>query len=647
MPNPALERMRQAARARASQHVEAPPSRRVVAALDQAFGATFGEGYGGDSDGFVVDSPELMRVVDLPRRTWTKRTDLQQLVDLLTQEYKTPQGTQELRVIQAILLETLFDVGGAVGFVGVGKGKTLATFLASRVVGAKRPMLLVPAKLRKKTERDFEELREHWQEGVRPEIVSYAKLGVVSGAQLLEESKPDLIIADEVQALSNSTASRSKRFVRYCQEHEPKLFLLSGTLTSRSLMDFHHFLALALGIEAMPLPAPRKEAKVWARAVDEKVVSRARPGALRLLLPPKEKPSLKNVRLAVGRRIRETPGVVATTTESVEVPIIIEPFHPKLPRAILHHFENLIQRKTTPIGEEAFPQDIYRHARTLANGFYYRWDPAPPRPWSIARSAWKSFANNILEMGDLAPPLFRAKAGVFEAFGKTEEEAFEALSVELDDPDYGLRDAKKEQLLEEMQCTAMYFDSELQVANGVRYGQLKDDGVLKAWQDIRKTFTPNSVPEWVTTSILQEALERDTGHSLIWVEHRATAAMLSKLSGLPYYGRLGMSEKGDFIGDHKKGSAILSIAANAEGRNLQHFSHNLVINPPASGKIWEQLLGRTHRPGQKADTITVEVMLGHPTITGQLVQARRDARFIQSTTGQPQKLLLADFTTDL
>jgi hypothetical protein len=448
---------------------------------------------------------------------------------------------------------------------------------------------LVPAKLREKTHRDFASLRDHWQEGAPIEVMSYEWLGRANAADFLEDFKPDLIMGDEVQALSNPRAARSRRFVRYCAEHSPKLMLLSGTLTSRSLMDFHHLLALALGASAMPLPAPREEARVWARAVDEKVKGRARPGALRFFLPAKTKPSLANIRQAIGARIQQTRGVVATTTESVDVPIHVDTFAPELPELITYHLDNLSKLKVAPDGQEALPQDVYRHTRTLAAGFFYQWKPPPPKPWAIARSAWKSYAQDILDQEDPR------------------------------------------------------FDSELQVANGVRNGLLNDGGVLEGWQHLRDTFTPNSVPVWLSEDVLREVLKRDTGNSLIWVEHRAVGYKLAELTGYPYFGRLGLAEDGRSIEDHKSGSAILSITANAEGRNLQHFNHNLVVTPPASGRTWEQLIGRTHRPGQ-VETVTFDVNTGP--MASQFAQAFKDARFIQATTGQPQKLLLADVLSD-
>jgi hypothetical protein len=569
---------------------ETAPSRRILGALDRAFGASTGEGYEGEAHGFVHNTPEVDRILKLPRTDWRTRSDLDDLVDLLTAEFKTPGGAMRLRPIQAVTLESLHDHAGTFGAIGVGEGKTLISFLAPTVMKAARPLLIVPAKLKLKTEREFSELRKHWIEISTPTIVSYEWLGRVNAETFLDDLEPDFIAADEAHKLKNPRAAVSRRFVRYGMKGTATMLVMSGTVANRSLLDFHHLLALTVGVEGMPLPAPREEAKTWAAAVDEKVNGRARPGALRFFLPPKAKPSLANIRAAVGKRIHETPGVVNTTRKSVEASIIVDTFNPTLPGIVEHHLHNLTANKTAPNGDEALPSDVYRHARTLCSGFFYQWDPPPPRDWCIARAAWKNYARDVLEEEDER------------------------------------------------------FDSELQVANGVRRGVLEDGGALARWQAVRDDFKPNAVPVWLTTSILEEALEHDTGRSIIWVEHIATGIKLSEMSGLPYFHRLGLTSEGAFIGDHKGGSLIASIAANAEGRNLQRYAHNLIITPPASGRTWEQLLGRTHRPGQQADEVMVDVMLGSPTIAEQMRQAIKDARFIAATTGQAQKLLQADFS---
>ncbi len=70
-----------------------------------------------------------------------------------------------------------------------------------------------------------------------------------------------------------------------------------------------------------------------------------------------------------------------------------------------------------------------------------------------------------------------------------------------------------------------------------------------------------------------------------------------------------------------------------------------MITPPGSGKTWEQLIGRTHRHGQTADEVEIEIMIGHPSIARTFDQARKDATYIGSITGAPQKLEISDMVS--
>ena len=64
----------------------------------------------------------------------------------------------------------------------------------------------------------------------------------------------------------------------------------------------------------------------------------------------------------------------------------------------------------------------------------------------------------------------------------------------------------------------------------------------------------------------------------------------------------------------------------------------LFTSPLTSGKAWEQALAREHRPGQTADDVIVHVYLGCRETWWAFWNARRDARYIESTLGQRQRL---------
>lgn len=539
-----------------------------------------------ETRGIVGFTDDFRRIDDLPRVTYGPP-----MVDELTEAYGI--GTMKLRPLQATALEILHDCRGLLGSLPVGSGKTLITFLAGAVLGAKRPLLLVPAHLREKTDRDFAALAKHWQ-AEPPTVITYSWLSRIDQAEWLEGFAPDLVMADEAHRLRRPGSACTRRVFRYLRENLDVVFAaLSGTLIGRSLMDIHKLSALTLGVENMPLPQSERECKLWARAYDEKVEIRAAPGALGMLLEPGLSPSLGNIRKAVGKRIFQTPGTLAHYEDDVPASITINPMRWPMPVECKPYVSKLLDLHEAPNGDECTPADVYRHLRSLAMGFYYEWDPTPPWEWLDARRHWKRYAREILAA---ANPLY---------------------------------------------------DTELQVANAAKAGLL-DVSYWNEWAKVKGTYTGESVPRWISDDTIDRIVETvGSDPVVVWVEQIAVGEYLAELTGWPYYHKLGRDSSGRFIDDHGEGPMIASIASNHEGRNLQKWSRALVLTPPASGKIVEQMLGRMHRPGQKADEVHFDVIVPHARIRQQFRQAVRDCELVRDTTGQPQKLLIADWTKEL
>ena len=130
---------------------------------------------------------------------------------------------------------------------------------------------------------------------------------------------------------------------------------------------------------------------------------------------------------------------------------------------------------------------------------------------------------------------------------------------------------------------------------------------------------------------------------IVWCEHRFFAVRLSQMTGVVYYGANGCTETGESITSVKPGKPIIaSIQANATGRNLQMFSENLITSCPTSAQTLEQLIGRTHRDGQEADEVTVDILLGCREHREAFDRALDGARAAADVLGHDQKLLLAD-----
>jgi hypothetical protein len=543
----------------------------------------------------VTNSGELRRIAALPRRDWGGQ-DYEDLTPLL----KTHAGTMQLRPVQNAALHELYTMRGLLAPIRVGGGKTLISLLAPEVMEAERPVLVVPAKLVRKTQDEAKSLEAHFS---FPHILimSYEKLGREQYAKWLEQQEPDLIIADECHKLKNPKAAVTRRFIRYMLANPSTVFCgMSGTVTKRSLRDYAHLAEWALG-DGSPLPLKWPILEEWCDALDERVdgLRRLGPGALECLYDNSERlqarsDALGTARRTFRRRMVETPGIVTTEESPIDASLTVEALHDDYPRvSVLAAFKTLREFWETPDGWPiSDAATLWRHARELACGFYYVWDPRPPQGWLEARKDWCRWVRWILSNN-------------------------------------------RRQL-----------DSELQVTNAVKAGHYTQAAeALHRWESVRDTFEPRTRPEWLDSGLVRHAckwFKRDDGQGIIWVEHVAFGKALEALTGPgTYYGAQGLNSRGEPI-EAATGPVIASVAANSEGRNLQHHSRNLVISCAPNGALWEQLLGRTHRDGQEADEVTVDAYCGCLEMWTGFEQARADARYIEDSTGQPQKLNVAD-----
>jgi len=567
----------------------------------------------------VERTSEITRIAALPRRAWSDEAAAR-LAALLTQELKTPVGTMALRPVQAIALYEAMETRGLFGPIRVGGGKTLLTLLLPLVLEAKRPVLLLPAALVEKTWRDAGTLKEHWRLPTNVQIVSYEMLGLVQSAQKLDYIRPDLIVADECHYLKNHRAGRTRRVMRYMREHPETPFIgVSGTVMKGSIRDFAHLLRWALK-EAAPIPVTEDEIGTLADALDEKVnpLGRRRPEVLfelevpatagdrgrelAQLLAAHERDDLTRARQAFQSRLLETRGVVASSrTDGVACSLRVAALEYEPSAVTAEHVQSMwhgvkdahgayvVPPWTTPDGwtfSEAIEFRMY--LRQLALGFHGVWDPRPPPEWLEARRNWAAFVREVLA-----------------------------------------------------ESTAL--DTELQVVNAVDAGRLSTR-TLGAWRAVRDTFTIQPKDIWHDDAALQACatwMKREKG--IVWCEHRFFARRLAELTGATYYGANGVSESGASITVVEPGAAIIaSVQANATGRNLQMFSTNLVTSCPPSAQTLEQLIGRTHRDGQMADEVTVDILLGCREHADAFDRALDGARAAADVLGHDQKLLLSD-----
>lgn len=540
---------------------------------------------------------ENKRIADLPVCTY-------EAVDL-TDLFKKPSGAMRLFPLQNKALQACKDANGGVLLLGCGVGKTLISFLLAPQMGKTRPLLLVPASLRDKTFVEAKKYAEHFDFPM-PEVLNYEALSRATGLTKLADYAPDLIICDEAHMLKDLSSTRTGRLGRYLLENEAcSLVVMSGTLFNKSLADFAHLSDWALA-ENSPVPRNARDVDAW----DALLVGAADEYIAALFKPMYEFGQSRSAREAIFKRLSASKGVVLTTDEAVpsslqisirkcEVPkelrtIINEALAGDSPMADLLESFGLESIESIEACQHLWenPDSFMLHALSqLMSGLLYFWEwegNEPDTEWLTARKAWRKAVNSILEMdfdGIDSPQL------VFDNFLELPQQVVEM-------------------------CGEAY---ELWLAN-------KD-----------KAQPPRGVA-WISDYLvddIEEWYHAQKEPVLIWVDSIALGERLSDRLSIPYHGG------GVEFDTNVARSAVVSIASHGTGKNLQMWSNNLVVAAMSSPHIWEQLLARTHRNGQLADTVRFTVY-GHSIFGSSFNKALYLSRVISDTTGQTQRLCYAD-----
>lgn len=516
---------------------------------------------------------------------------------------------------QAIMLYEAFHQKGLFASAGVGAGKTLVSYLLALILGAAVPLLIVPGSIADKTHEEFADLSRYWQAPrPLPQVITYEKLSNPGAALLLCDCakcagagvepatpggiRPTHVFADESDRFRDPSAACTRRMGRFMSRHPATFYAgMTGTAWRKSIKNSAPQLIWALKWGA-PVPLSYVDMQEWSEALDLSSRNAPRdPGALAWLagIDPKSVPTyserLEIAADAFKARLLETPGVVQTRGQSCDQPLHIRllkaPEDPTLDAAF-HHFR---ATQTTLDGwAVADPLSAMKHANEMACGFYYFWQPRPPKAWLEARTAAARFvAEKIAASGRRGRPL----------------------------------------------------DSQAPV-----YREFPNEPVLLAWKAMEPTFIPNTVARPITASVLGYAVSwiKTNGPALIWVQHDYVGTALSAMSGVPYFGSKGKDSSGRYIGKHSpKLSAIVSLKANSRGRNLQGWHKNLVVGPPQAATDWEQgICGRTHRQGQTRP-VHIDVIISCAENLRAVEKAYAEAEWVRSRGGATGRLLIAQY----
>jgi len=553
------------------------------------------------------------------------------------------------------------DLGprGLLGPIGVGHGKTGISFLIPEVVrrltGDVRALLIVPPDLVRKTEVDYAWWARRFR-FPRPTILSMGKLSHPSATSIFEQIRPNIIIIDEAHRFASMDSARTKRLIRWVVEHRDTLCVfMSGTLTSKSMQDYRHLAELALR-DCVPMPSDQIDLELWQSLID--VGGTPNYNAKKAMLPlinwhreRQDKPLVKagGVTKALARdafsdRLRACPGVVATSGSSCDAALVIRKWKVDAPPSweeACEQFDNEDGNWEMPDGEEVVDALSAGRAKTqLSSGYYTRWvwpircgvchTPHPghefdcdgepvtgiDHEWMDARREWKSVERAIVgrlnaKTGEDSPALVRdlARKGKFGTAERRLLSAWEAVKPR-------------------------YFTPNLGYQPPVEYVDLEPG------------------PEWLAERAREWASVVKRG--IIWYSTPHVGRALSD-AGFEVFGR----------GTDLQGPSALrldhpcaKIDVQGTGKNLQMveddgagfvvgWHRNLILEFGGNAKIWEQMIGRTHRTGQIADEVRVDILFAGSQRMVCFHSAKIGSEYIERTMAMEQKLRIATYGDDV
>jgi hypothetical protein len=618
---------------------------------------------------------EIARIINLPMEGMLDEVDTEVFCfeNLLAAAFD---AGERLRDVQASAVKGYQDQGGGLFPIAVGHGKTGISLMVANsafTLGLKRVLLIIPpAQVAGLMKRHIPEWRGrvpmdvpfHFLSGRPPlqraamvnsgmpgcYVMSYSLVSAKDGLENIFTIQPDLIIADEVHLLKNKTSARTRRVMEYLKDHKPQFVGMSGTITSKSIKDYHHLMLAALGLGA-PVPHLARTMHHVDDAINCGAEDRTRANdyGIRLMKPflswakanfpdeEFERGETESYRRAFRHRMHTTPGVVATGDAEFGVSLGIT--NHEIPKDILAKepgFENVMKLladvddpMVTPNGDDidhGFHK--YKWKRELCSGFYHLLSWPGAEEYAKRKGITEEAAQDILDRAEDHLALRQDYACALRQFFKPPcpkhldtpmlvgsemsrngsenvcDEVYEAW-VAMKEADFeGRPDRDKE----------MVRVSPFKVNAAVRWAKQFKTGIIWTWHP--------EFGQWVVEALLEAGIDA------VWCP-----------AGNDHIEDLGDPLRGG-TGDC---IAVASIAGHGTGRNLQAFERCLLLEFPREPIQAEQTIGRIHRPGQEADHVDVYTLLTLEFDHHNRAACLNDAIYIQQSTGQHQKIVYADY----
>lgn len=536
----------------------------------------------------------------------------------------------KLRKSQKDFLAIITKYRRGFGALGVGEGKTPISFLAPILARSHRALVMMPANLVDKTIKinipDIESWfnlkldwcslagksqhqRRHLMNKHRITIFPYSLLSTEDTEDLLAMSNADLIVCDESHSLKDEDSAKTDRFLKFIDKNpNVGLICMSGTIIDKSLFDYWHLICRSIKHLA-PIPFEKSIVQEIQDVTDYSLHKKVAPSKFLCKLAPELKASygeylvdVEKTRAWLRVLFKSSPATLLTENQSVNCSIFINVIEVDTPKPLLDKINEVKKTWCTPSGDELEDNlSIIQLLQQLSSGFYYRlyWGE-DVEPWVLAN--WK--AENELKREIRHWIRWRKRS-------------------KLDTP--GLVKKALESRVPTVKSMQEFYDK--WKASFEPGKTLTERTRARVWESDYKI---NEARKWAST----------VKNGIIWYGWDESGLRLSESMPNAIYCPANV----DVLQLTKSGILICSLA-HAQGQNLQHHCNNLLFDLPDNGAEMEQLIGRTHRQGQMADCVNVDILVANDIDKNILKKIYLQSKNLH-VSNQQQKFIIADWSTD-
>lgn len=598
--------------------------------------------------------------------------------DYFNRTYLLPQAYAEGRRFLASQVNGIFQYlsyqGGFLQ-IGVGQGKSLLSLVAADQAfrrGCERILLMCPpALVPKLMDTDLRFAREMVPLGIpvhcmhgrsqtmrlrmakrRPRglfVFPYSLASQADCEEALGLLKPDIVIADEAHRLANFNAARTRRFSRFMEEHKPQFVCMSGTITAKSLMDYAHLARWALGDNCF-LPSKHFELAEWAEQIDANAVGgagRNNSTTTRLVRWARDvsgqpiELTTTGFREAFRVRMATCPGVYVSPEQSVSCSLIIRneaiPLEAAEKRPGWGKLKDLMdgveEGWVSPCGDQIdHAMQKFRWMFELSAGMYNSLVWPSVEELAKRRQISEGEASDLLERAFKHHELGQDYAKVLRTYLETAPPG---------------RDTPM------LVGQSMYQHGTRDVPGWLYEPWIKHREADFEGRPERDSY-PVRVCDWKVRHCVERAKSLPKGEgALIWCHSQDLIKWCHEelvAAGLPSFAATAgpaIDKELERIshGDPEMCSKIIpiSISAHGEGKNFQALRHQIFLQWPRPARTAEQVLGRQHRTGQKADELIVNTCFSLEFDHMLFAACLNDSLYQHQSMGSPRKLILADY----